>query len=944
MSESVASRRGVAGERRLVTIAFCDLVGSTILSQRLDPEDYAELVLTYQELAREIIERNGGIVANYAGDGVVAQFGYPDGHENDAERAVVSALEITEQVKELDRTLGAELGERIECRVGMHASVSVVGQMGTNRSDMSIFGDTANIASRVEGVALPGQVIASQAVIDLLADEFATTNHQVVTLRGVDQPTEVAQIIGRTTISRVRSDEVYIGDVPAVEQLRHAWADAEQRQGTFITIAADAGLGKSALVRSFLRELDDPIVIHAKGRALSTSQPFGVLGQLADACIAHPRFDSGHINYDLATKVASLLAAPASSTSAEERWQEIFEAGMALLQAVASELVVIVVEDLHWVDASTEELVERFAKTIDDEPCLLLTTTRPGPRLGTATVIELEPMSDQDMRELVIAYAQMDLSESVIANIVERAQGVPLFGVELARSATADINAALPESLQAALLARLAARPELARVAQVASVLGDVVEISLLSELLDASSDSVVASITALDGDHVLEIETNGRCQFTHSLLREAIYTSMLRKDRRSLHRQAASALTTRGARTDSRASVVGYHLALSAQRLEAAQCYDVAARRAAGLGAFYDTVELAQQGLDALGENAEPSSELLSLTMTLGNAQFATIGYNAPGLLELWQRAESVAADIDNRQEQSSGMNGQSVAALFEGRYQLAIERADRIVSFGTAHNDRSALVRGHCSRALPQLYLGHVTDALANAEQAAALYRDGDYELLTYGFGTDQLAIALTTAATAAYFADDQRSNDFSDAAIAHAVAINSPITQAMAWNSASMIALFADQPDEALAHVGEISQLCDRFGLPFFRMVATLTKAAALALLGDTAATELAYGALTGAEGGSNLALTLGLFSVARCEEATGNKDAAFDLCAMALDLVEQQSERLLEVELRSMQLRCRASQDLADQLTAALSLAHTRGAHGSARRAQALLDSL
>lgn len=945
MTKDAVETRAAAGERRLVTVLFCDLVGSTVLSQRLDQEDYAEIVLSYQETVRGVIERNGGAVANYSGDGVVGQFGFPDSHENDAERAVVSGLEICDLVIELDRTLGAELGERIQCRIGLHASVSVVGMMGAYRQDMSIFGDTANIASRVEGVAGPGQVVATGAVLELLKGDFETADQQIVELKGVADPMPVARIVGRAVTTVSTAAIAHIGRASVLSDLAGFWDQARAGKGTFVTLSADAGIGKSAALQAFLSDLDDPIVVSARGRSLNMAQPFGVLGQLADACLVHARFEPDGAERRAAEQVRSLLdMSDATASSAEERWQELFEAGMNMLQTLQGQPVIVVIEDLHWTDSSTEELIERYAKQIGEEPTLLVTTTRPGPRLGTATVIELEPLSEQEMRTLVQANATVELPAALIDDIVRRAQGVPLFAVELARGATADAAAALPESLQASLLARLAQRPELARVAQVASVLGDVVDVALLSTLLESSSETVAGHITALDGDHVLEIDANGACQFTHSLLREAIYGSMLRRERRTLHQAAAAALTHEGARDDSRISIVGHHLALGARRLDAAGCYDIAARRAAALGAFHDAVELADQGIAALGQDPEPSSELLGLTMTRGNAANAATGYSAPGLYELWCHAEAIAEATGNRLEQSSGMNGQSVIALFDGNYALAIERADRIVAFGDEYDDRPALVRGYCSRALPQLYSGSVAEALVSAERAGDLYRDGDYELLTYGFGTDHLSIAHTTAATAAHFAGDPREAEFSRLAIEHARMIESPITLAMSHNSAATLALFGEDPELAVHHVDQVWDICDRFGLPFFRMVTTLTKSAALAMLGDQSATKMAYAALDDAEGGANLALTLGIYSVARSEEATGNLEGAYDLAEMGLAIAEQNDERLLEVELLCMQLRCRQNLEATERLTAALPMAHTRGARGSVQRAEQVLETL
>ena len=930
------SSNEVAGERRLVTILFCDLIGSTMLSQRLDQEDYAELVLSYQELLRGIIVGNGGIVANYLGDGVVGQFGYPDAHENDAERAVVSGLEICSAVAELDRTLGVELGERIECRVGTHASVSVVGTMGTDRSDMSIFGDTANIASRVEGVAQPGQIFVTSAVLDLLRGEYETADHQTVELKGVAEPTEVARIVGRAALRLPGERLVHLGRTEQLADLVSAWDAARLGRGSFVTISAEAGLGKSALVRSLLASIEEPSLVMAKGRALSQAEPFDVLRQLAEASSDHADASARRA----AVNVLDLAAHPHDTAqSAEGRWQALFDAGMTLLVALTDAPTILVIEDLHWVDASSRELIESFGKTIDERPGLLLVTTRPGPPSGSTTSIELAPMSPEDLRKLVVAHAAEQLDDAVIDDIVSRAGGVPLFAVELARGAHADSNVSVPESLQASLLARLASRPDLSRVAQVASVLGDVVDTTLLAELSEDDSELAV-TLEELRDVHVLDIDDDGHWQFEHSLLRDAVYASMLRRDRRRLHHQVAAILTDDGARDDDRVSVVGHHLVRGGRALEGAGCYSTAARRTAAMGAFTDAIELAERGTAALGSDPEPSEELLGLLMNKGNALNAAVGYDGPGLFDLWCQAEAVADSIGDRLEQSSGMNGQSVTALFDGDYGLAIERANRVLAFGDQHDDRVARLRAQCSRALPQLYAGSVAAALASSEAAIALYRDGDYDLVTYGFGTDQLSIAQATAAMAAFFAADERVGDFSTAAIEHSRRIASPISTAMSLNQAAMLALFDDDADGAIRYVDEVWDVSDRFGLPFFRMVSTLTRAAALSRLGDHTARDLAYGALMSDSDGGKLGLTLGFFMVGLCEESCGNQAVAFELAASALDVVEQRDERLLEVELLSLQLRCQPSDAVEARLTEAIVAADARGAHGSAERGRAL----
>jgi len=931
----------LVGERRLVTILFCDLVGSTTMSQRLDPEDYAELVLAYQERGRDVIERHGGIVANYQGDGLVAQFGYPEAHENDAERAVLSGLQIVEVVDELNRSRGEALGETIQCRVGAHASVSVVGRMGTDRSDMSIFGDTANIASRVEGVAAPGQVVVTRPVLDLLRGEYESGDHRQVELKGVPAPVEVARILGPATTVSTAAPKLYVGRSDLLEEIRRSWAQVEAGTGVAITISAPAGIGKSALVRAFLDSAGSPVTLLARGRSLNEAESFGVLQQLATGCRDHT--DRGIAS--AARHALDEVARPGDAgTTAQTRWQRAFDAGLDFLRAVAASPTVVVVEDLHWTDASTLQLLERFTTTIAGHPALLLATTRSETPLGDSNLLELAPLDDDALRALVEAAGEGDLADPIVADIVRRAQGVPLFAVELAQGARVNQTVALPESLQASLLARLAPRPHLTRVAQAASVLGDQVDVPLLATLLGSDREELDGQVEMLEELHVLEPTPGVSWHFVHSLLREALYGSMLRNDRRSLHQAAADGLVASGARQDGRLSLVGHHLAEAGKRLAAAACYDEAARQTARRGAFSDALVLTERGLSVLGDDPDPSPELLGLTMTTGNALLAAVGMNAPGLYELWQRCEAIAETLGDHLEQSSGMNGQSLAALIDGKYELAIERAQRILVLGDALPDRVASLRAHCSLALPQLYEGRVGESLAHAKAAIELYRDGDYDLVTYGFGTDQLTIAQTTAGVAEFFAGGSDAPRYLDAGIEHARAIGSPISEALALTLTAMVLLFDEQAEAALDHATRAIEVCDRYDMPFYRLIVSLARAAALGRLGRPDAAEQAHQALEAAGASGDLGLTLGLYMVALCEASCGQFDAAADIARMGVDVARTRDEHVVLVELLSVEHRCRPSDRITEELRDAVAGARGRGAHGSARHGERQLADL
>ena len=218
----------------------------------------------------------------------------------------------------------------------------------------------------------------------------------------------------------------------------------------------------------------------------------------------------------------------------------------------------------------------------------------------------------------------------------------------------------------------------------------------------------------------------DGRCSFAHALVRDAIYESVLSRERRGLHARAAEVLRARGAADDDRLVVLGHHLQFAAEPRQAAQCFGMAARNSARRGAVDEALALADRGLQLVEPGTDADLEL-ELTVTAGNARLAVEGYAAPGLVDLWQSAERLARAAGNPLELSSAMNGQSVAALFDGDYPLAIARAERIRVHGERTQDRAALVRGHCSLAVAQIWLGDVVAALDNARRADALVRAG-------------------------------------------------------------------------------------------------------------------------------------------------------------------------------------------------------------------------
>lgn len=981
----------VTGQRRPLTVMFCDLVGSTALSHRLDPEDYADVVLTYQEAGRQVVERFGGVVAQFAGDGLVIEFGFPVAHENDAERSVEAAFELQRVVGALEVPVPGFAPGELRCRIGIHAAVTVVGRLGADgRGDMTLFGTTANVAARVQAEAAPGEIYVTDAVIDLLRGDYRLADRRVAELRGLDLPVGIGRVVERSG-ERVSGISVGLATRAGVERrLAERWTAAAAGDGGAVVIVGPPGIGKSTLVESLGPAVEHAMRLDIRARELTSLTPFAALAELARRSRTDPALT------DAATSLAGALADLGGS--AEQAWRVVIEQarglGMAMAGAPAStdstrpSPRLIVVEDVHWLDASSRVAIEAIISELASSHTLLVATSRPPALLAGAEPLAVDALDEHDARRIIastqassigaavgpavddapvsnhdaqrVGASTADrstpttgdagrdergagLAPDVVDEIVARAGGVPLYVVALTQAAIAGRGAELPHSLQSSLLARLDGAPEVRWPAQVASVLGDRVDAELLAALLGGDAPEARAAVAGMVAAGLVAEAGDGTVAFSHALLREAVYSSLLQRDRRRLHGAAAAAIAERGGRDDERVTIIAHHLERADDPVGAADHLAVAARRSARRGAWDESASLAARGLGLLEGNDERPELTLHLTMTLGNVRFATEGYGAAGLHELWCRAEELAEVCGDRTEQSSAMNGQAAAALFAGRYELSAERSERILRFGHEHQDRPALVRGHCSLALAQLYAGEIARALANARAMIAAYQPGDDELLTYGFGTDHGVIGHTTAGVAAWFAGAPDADDLIAAAIAHGERIESPISLCLALQQATVVDLLADRFEAVIDRADRLIAVAERFALTFFADLGRLVRATAEACRdGDPAALDRANEALTGLVAGtSELAVTLGVLQLARCQESVGQLREAAATAAFGLDVAHDKNELIFEIELATIAVRCRGNAQDRGALDAAVARADARGAHRSAAAARDLL---
>jgi class 3 adenylate cyclase/predicted ATPase len=584
-----------AGERRQLTVMFVDLVGSTALSARLDPEDMHEVITTYDRCCAGLIAANGGFVAKYMGDGVLACFGYPQAHEHDAERAVRAGLEIAEAAPKLKTAAQTPL----HVRLGIATGIVVVGDLlGPEEArELGVVGDTPNLAARLQGIAPPDGVVIAEATRRLLGDLFELDDLGLQELKGVAGSTPAWAVV-RESSQASRFDALHsgrltplVGREQEIGLLLRSWATAKEGQGQVVLLSGEAGIGKSRLIAGFLERLRDepyarlryfcspqhmdsalyPIIGHLTRRArLDREDNAKTKLDKLDALLAM----SGGSRED-AMFLAEMLSLPNDGRYPEldlaspERRQKTMEALTGRVELISRQSpVLLVLEDAQWADPSSLEAFGRFIDKIDALRALLLVTSRPefdAPWVGrpNVTALTINRLAPAAVLTLIdhIAVDGGALPESIRQDIVDRSDCVPLFVEEITKAVLEAESAgvapaaavsvyptalAVPASLHASLMARLDRLGPAKGVAQVGAAIGRRFSHALLACAAGLPEPELNSALDRLLQSGLLSRQgspPHATYLFKHALVQDAAYGTLLREPRRALHAGIAEVL-----------------------------------------------------------------------------------------------------------------------------------------------------------------------------------------------------------------------------------------------------------------------------------------------------------------------------------------------------------------------------------------------------------------
>ena len=692
-----AERASFTGERRQLTVLFCDLVGSTELSTRMDPEDLSRLLRVYHDTAGAVIRALDGHVAQYLGDGLLVYFGYPTAHEDSAARAVRAARGILDALAAVNPRVRASFGVEIHARIGIHTGVVMVGEVGTEeRQERLAVGETPNLAARVQGQSPPDAVLVTEATWRLVGAAFEGRELGSVALKGITLPVALYEVTGeRGARTHPRpAGAALLGREELAATLCARWTDAKTSPAPLVVLSGDAGVGKSRVVQRLAEFVagDGAEVLTASCEARSEGAALSPLIDLLrrridadahpdpDAQLARLRAELEHVAGDRDDTVALLASlvsiAPdgrytLAPRAPQKQRADTFDALLRWLDARAPALVVL--EDLHWADPSTVELVQRFIEHTPREGLLLTATARrsfhaPWAESPRALTVTVDHLGRDDAARLVDGVAGgRAMSAELRERILDRAQGVPLYLEEVTRSVmesdrvrvTADrielVGAlprdVIPATVQDSLLARLdrlgTARP----LAQLAAVVGRDFDHGTLRDLGMFDEESLRRELGVLLDAGIIERDPTRDESYTfrHVLLRDAAYQSLLRSTRQRYHGAILRVLVDRDPDlAERRPELMAQHYAGAGLLGEAIEHWRAAGASSTARSAFRESesnYRRALEQLDALPPSPERDRREVELRTGLGLSLVSTQGFATRDIEENYARASELCA-----------------------------------------------------------------------------------------------------------------------------------------------------------------------------------------------------------------------------------------------------------------------------------------------------------
>jgi class 3 adenylate cyclase/tetratricopeptide (TPR) repeat protein len=844
-------------ERRQLTVMFCDLVGSTALSTRRDPEDLRELIGDYHHAVADTVGRFDGFVAKYMGDGVLIYFGYPQAHEDDADRAVRAGLAVIEAVGRLPAR------EDLSVRLGLATGLAVVGDLiGEGAAqERGVVGETPNLAARLQGLAAPNTLVIAEATRRQIGGLFDLADLGPQALAGFAGPQPAWRVIGESgMLSRfeaLRSGTTpLVGRAEELDLLLRRWEQAKSGEGRVVLISGEPGIGKSRLTAALSEHIGSephtrlryfcsphhqdsalyPFIAQLERAAgiARDDAPEAKLTKL-DALIA-----SGARDADDITLLAELLSLPNAAAeltlSPQRKREKLLETLLGQLALAARRRPVLMVfEDVHWIDPTSRELLDLTVDRVRRLPVLLAITFRPEflpPWGGRAhvTSLSLNRLGERAGQALVHTLAgNAPLTAEMVAEIVERTDGVPLFVEELTKAvlesagqgdrvaavlATASQTAlSVPATLHASLMARLdRLGPSAKEIAQIGAVLGREFGYELIEPVAQRPDRELQAALDRLSEAGLLFCRgapPHASYLFKHALVQDAAYSTLLRGRRQELHARVAAALEEYFRDlVERQPELLAHHLTAAGDTERAVEQWLKAGERAAGRLAHVEAIAHFERGLSLLASLAEtPARDTreIELQLALGVSSITVKGMSSPIVPQAYGRARELAEKSGDQRQLFQATYGLWQNACGSGRVTAARPLAERLMQLAVRAADDGLHLQAHHSAWTTRWAAGEAAQAYAHTQEGFRLYDTERHRSHrhTYGGHDPGVCARMNCGHLEWLLGYPHRAVTSTEEAVALAEQIAHPFSRELALEYAGFVRLNRGETDLGLAH---------------------------------------------------------------------------------------------------------------------------------------------
>ena len=875
-SPSPADAARDTAERRQLTVMFCDLVGSTPLSARLDPEDMRQVVRAYQDACSGVVARYDGFVAQFLGDGILAYFGFPRAHEDDAARAVHAGLEIAEVVAGLQTRAGEKLSVRVGIATGVVVAGDIVGQ-GSSQEQV-VVGDTPNLAKRLQDLAEPGSVVVSAAARRLLGDQFRLKDLGRHVVKGLAEPVKAFAALG-VSQSESRFDAAHasrlIGFVgrqaesaELLARQRRAWAG----HGQIVLISGEAGIGKSRLCAWLADEVAETqhgrlryqcSPYHRDSALYPFAQQFERAAGIAPQEPPAVKLDkleralgpaTDRMN-EVAPLIASMLSIPfgarypAMSRSPDQQRRLTLSALRDQMKGLAKKQpLLILFEDAQWADATSLEVLDLLLKSVPRLPALLLITFRPefeapwsvSPDVAMVTLGRLDRVEAKTLVERVTG--GRELPAEVLAQIVVKTDGVPLFVEELTKHVLESgllvegpdryrldgplPPLAIPSTLQDSLMARLDRLAAVKDIAQIGAAIGREFSYPLLHTVVGHDEPTLRAALAQLEDSELVfrsgELPA-ARYTFKHALVRDTAYESLLKSRRQILHQKIAETLREHFADiVEAEPELLAHHFTEAGLAKTAIEYWGRAGDLALYRSAFKEAIAHLGKAIEmtealAGAGEVDQTGRRLKLHVAYAHAMIAAHGHGAPETVAAFVRARELAAHSADMQARFSSNYGLWAGSYLHGDLPAMFEPAQAFLRDVETRPGSPEAGVAHRAYGVTQWFTGNFVEARTHLEQAAAIFdpeRDRD---LAFRFGQDVGVSAMVYLAIVLWpLGEVDRAREIADATAARIANLNHLATSTYGLMHCAMFEIIARNARRAAPLAKALSSVAHEHGI--------------------------------------------------------------------------------------------------------------------------------